>query len=293
MMKSMFDPAAAGPGMPRLRPAAATLIALHCSGASGDMWQPLRDRMGVGSRMLAPDLHGARNGPAWHGNRAFTLEDEAAPVVALIDAERRPVHLVGHSYGGAVALQVALARPAAVAGITLYEPSAFHLLGADDGAARAEIVDLAAEVGARLGRGDARGAMARFVTYWGGRDSWDGLRPDIQAALMRWAPKVTLDFHSLLDRPHQPRLYAQLDVPCLILSGDQSPAPARATARTLAALMPDCRIETVKGAGHMGPLTHKSLVADAVIRHAGGVSHHPSRPSPHSIREPANEFNAG
>ncbi len=180
-MKSMFDPAAAGPGMPRLRPAAATLIALHCSGASGDMWQPLRDRMGVGSRMLAPDLHGARNGPAWHGNRAFTLEDEAAPVVALIDAERRPVHLVGHSYGGAVALQVALARPAAVAGITLYEPSAFHLLGADDGAARAEIVDLAAEVGARLGRGDARGAMARFVTYWGGRDSWDGLRPDIQS----------------------------------------------------------------------------------------------------------------
>jgi pimeloyl-ACP methyl ester carboxylesterase len=252
---------------------ATTLIALHCSGAAGEMWQPLRDRMGAGSRVLTPDLHGARNGPAWHGERAFALEDETAPIVALIDAESRPVHLVGHSYGGAVALQAALARPHAVAGLTLYEPSAFHLLGEDRSVERAEITGLAAEIGTRLGRGDARGAMARFVTYWGGRDAWDGLRPEIQSALMRWAPKVTLDFHALLHRPCQPSLYAQLDVPCLILSGDRSPEPARAVARTLAALMPDCRIETLQGAGHMGPLTHKSLVAEAVARHVGHLGH--------------------
>ena len=274
MAMAMSGRTIADPGRPQLRPApAGTLIALHCSGASGEMWQPLRDRIGVGGRVLTPDLHGARNGPAWHGERAFTLEDEAAPIVALIDAARRPVHLVGHSYGGAVALQAALARPDAVAGLTLYEPSAFHLLGEGHRAERAEIAGLAEEIGARLGRGDARGAMARFVTYWGGSDAWDGMRPEIQAALMRWAPKVTLDFHALLHRPHQPSLYARLDLPCRILSGDLSPAPARAVARVLAALLPDCRIETLQGAGHMGPLTHKSRVADAILRHAGHLGH--------------------
>jgi pimeloyl-ACP methyl ester carboxylesterase len=253
-------------------PCATTLVALHCSGASGDMWQPLREAMGGRHRVLTPDLYGARNGPAWHGGRAFTLEDEAAPIVELIDAETRPIHLVGHSYGGAVALQAALARPKRVAGITLYEPAAFKLLRGSGGPNFAEIARLAADIDAMLRRGDARGAMARFVTYWGGQSSWDGMRPDVQGALMRWAPKASLDFHALLSQPPLTLQYERLAMPCLILSGDLSPEPVRAVARALSTLMPGCRLEVLKGAGHMGPLTHKSLVADAVVRHVGLLS---------------------
>ena len=43
----------------------------------------------------------------------------------------RGAHLVGHSFGGSVALAAATARPGAVRSLTLIEP-AMHALGADD-----------------------------------------------------------------------------------------------------------------------------------------------------------------
>src|SRR6266536_1481912 len=37
-----------------------------------------------------------------------------------------PVHLIGHSYGGGVALRVAVERSNRIASLTLYEPTAFQ-----------------------------------------------------------------------------------------------------------------------------------------------------------------------
>ena len=103
------------------------------------------------------------------------------------------VHLVGHSYGGGgVALHVALARPRPrIASMTLYEPSAFHLLRqiGDPGAeAYAEIKGVAWRISEGVITGDYRGAVADFVDYWNGPGSWDAMRPAVQQALMRWAP---------------------------------------------------------------------------------------------------------
>ena len=78
--------------------------------------------------MLAPEHYGCESTGPWTGEHAFTLADEAARAIALIDQSEGKVHLVGHSYGGGVALHVALARPERIASMALYEPSAFHLL---------------------------------------------------------------------------------------------------------------------------------------------------------------------
>ena len=67
----------------------------------------LRDR----TRLWCPNFIGSMWTGHWNGDHAFTLADEAAAIVSMIDALGRPVHLVGHSYGGAVALRVARERP--------------------------------------------------------------------------------------------------------------------------------------------------------------------------------------
>ena len=105
------------------------------------------------------------------------------------------VHLVGPSYGGGVALHVALARPARIASLSLYEPSAFHLLKimGDRGAvAFAEIADITHVTAQAVISGDYAGAAAAFVDYWGGVGAWAALRPTVQGALTRWAPKAPL-----------------------------------------------------------------------------------------------------
>jgi len=112
----------------------APVIALHCSGAGANQWRQLGETLDTLNTdntrysLIAPEHYGCDSVGPWSGERAFTLADEAARTVGIIDRQRGKVHLVGHSYGGGVALRAALERPHDVASITLYEPSAFHLL---------------------------------------------------------------------------------------------------------------------------------------------------------------------
>jgi pimeloyl-ACP methyl ester carboxylesterase len=124
-------------GNPRER-----VIALHCCGAGASQWKYLAEALGGRYDVLAPEHYGSESSGPWTGEHAFTLADEAARTLALIENSAEKVHLVGHSYGGGVALHVALARPGRIASLALYEPSAFQLLpqmGESGAAASAEI----------------------------------------------------------------------------------------------------------------------------------------------------------
>jgi pimeloyl-ACP methyl ester carboxylesterase len=248
------------------------VIALHCSGGGAGQWCHLTEALGGAYAVLAPGLYGSDAAGPWPGEHAFVLADEAARIVALIDKSDadEKVHLVGHSYGGGVALHAALARPDRIAGMALYEPTAFHLLkqlGAAGAAALAEIGDVAGRMGNRIVAGDYRGAAAGFVDYWNGAGAWDGLKPHVQSALVRWAPKGPLDFHALVEEPTPADAYRRLRFPVLLLRGEHAPGPTRLIAASLAELLPMSRLAVIRGAGHMGPLTHAAEVAVTIARH--------------------------
>jgi pimeloyl-ACP methyl ester carboxylesterase len=161
--------------------------------------------------------------------------------LSFIDSTDRKVHLVGHSYGGGVALHVAHERPDRIASLTLYEPSAFYLLkqlGDQGTAALAEIVAIAGETGEAVLRGDNRTAAAAFVDYWSGHGAWEALRPALQDALIRWAPKAPLDFAALIEEPIPESAYQRLCFPTLVIRGEHAPAPTRLIADSLPSLMP-------------------------------------------------------
>jgi pimeloyl-ACP methyl ester carboxylesterase len=246
------------------------VIALHCSGAGAGQWRQLAEALSPAYKLLAPEHYGSDSTGHWRGRHTFTLAHEAARTFELIDASEEKVHVVGHSYGGGVALHVALARPHRIASLTLYEPSAFHLLkamGNRGAAALAEIAAIAHEtkMSATAGRPDC--AAKSFVDYWGGAGAWDVLRPAMQAALARWVPRAPLDFHALMEEPTPLATYAGLDVPTLVIRGEHAPRPTRMIAELLPALLPAARLTVVTGAGHMGPLTHATAVNQAIVDH--------------------------
>lgn len=247
------------------------VIALHCSGASGAQWRDLSTALGAGYELTAPEHYGGNSTGPWTGEHVFKLADEAERTIDLIDHERDRVHLVGHSYGGGVALHVALRRPQAIASLTLYEPSAFHLLrkigGADGIEAFAEIKGVTRETGACILKGDYRGAAAYFVDYWGGQGAWRALLPHQQLALARWAPKAPLDFAALIEEPTAPEDYSDLHVPVLIMRGEHALKPSRMLAETLKTLLPDARLAVIAGAAHMGPFTHGTQVNALIASH--------------------------
>jgi pimeloyl-ACP methyl ester carboxylesterase len=248
----------------------APVIALHCSGAGAGQWRELSDVLDSRYELVAPEHYGCDSVGPWSGEHAFTLADEAVRTIGIIDRCDRQVHLVGHSYGGGVALRAAVERPNRIASLTLYEPSAFRLLktiGARGAAALAEIQAIADKTAGGVITGDYRGAAASFVDYWGGPGAWAELRPSVQAMLTRWTPKAPLDFRALIDEPTPASAYAYLRFPALIMRGEHAPAPSRLIAETLQTLIPSARLTVFAGAGHMGPLTHTLEVNAAIVAH--------------------------
>jgi pimeloyl-ACP methyl ester carboxylesterase len=245
------------------------LLCLHCSGGSGRQWRaltgPLADRFDV----RTPDLLGYALPGRWPSGLPVSLDEEVAHVMAAIADTDAPVHLLGHSYGGAVAMQVALRHPDRIASMTLYEPVRFGLLFGDHAgddraqeteAAHQEIVSAGHRFGMIAMSGRHELAAELFTGYWAGPTAWqrmDDRRRRLQATLM---PKVHAEYQAVFADRVAPAAWSALDLPVRLIGGTQSPLPARAVMRQLARRLPRVTTVTIAGADHMGPITEPEQV---------------------------------
>src|SRR5258706_915421 len=236
------------------------VVLLHSSGSSAAQWRALIERLSSDFHVLAPDLYGYGATGAWPARAPFTLEDEARIVHALLERCGEPVHLVGHSYGGAVALHVARERGDLVRSLVVIEPVAFHLLRDGDEAdygALAEVAGIAGAVQRSLDRGDYEGGFGRFVDYWSGAGAWAAIPAAKRSAIAAHLPKVALDFRATIHHRARPRDLRRMAMSALVVQGERSPWPTRRICARLAGALPQARLVTVPGAGHMCPVTHR------------------------------------
>jgi pimeloyl-ACP methyl ester carboxylesterase len=257
------------------------VIALHGPGASGGQWRRLGETLGARYELIAPSFYGCGSTGPWRGERAFSLEAEARRIVAIVDGVGSPAHLVGHSYGGAVALEVARARPSQVASLSLFEPSSFHLLRQLGGRAAAELLQIEAVAGtirAGLVSGAYSAAAAAFVDHWRGAGTWESLWPEARERLIDGLPTAALCILALVEHEMPEAAYGRIRCPALIVCGEHARAPSRLIAEELARRLPCGLLEVVPGAGHMGPLTHPGEVNRLLV---GCIRSNPARAAGH------------
>jgi pimeloyl-ACP methyl ester carboxylesterase len=247
-----------------------TIVALHCSGAGGYQWRRLAGMLGARFHVVAPDFIGCGTAAHWTGVHPFCAADEASRVVDIVDTAAHPVHLVGHSYGGGVALRVAAERPDRVASLTLYEPMALHVLrtaGPAERAAFDEVMAFARQIDQAVLCGAYWAAAERFVDHWNGAGTWVATDPDAQARIARYIPKACLEFRAMAGETTPRAAYRQFDFPTLLLVGEHAREPVRLIGRQLADSMAPTSLRTVFGAGHMGPFTHAVIVNEMIASH--------------------------
>ena len=248
----------------------ATIVALHCSGSTGRQWQPLQTVMGGRFNVLAPDLLESGAALRWSGDGPFRLTDEARTIIDTVDATDGPIYLVGHSYGGCVALRIAIERPHRVVSFSLYEPTVFHLLNAmgEDGCrVLGEIRAWGLEIGRHVMSGAYRPAAKLFYEYWNGPGSFPLAKQEVQIHLARYMFKVCLEFCAVLGEETPLSTYRGLRIPVLMICGGATSKPVASIARKLAEVMKARDFRVVSGAGHMGPISHPEIVMKAIAGH--------------------------
>ncbi|MFN8850688.1 MAG: alpha/beta fold hydrolase, partial [Inhella sp.] len=104
------------------------VVLLHSSASSSCQWRALMELLRAQLRVLAPELQGCGKSAPWHFHRPLRLDDEVDALAEVFERAGPRVHLVGHSFGGAVALRAALRYADRLASLTLFEPVLFSLL---------------------------------------------------------------------------------------------------------------------------------------------------------------------
>jgi len=188
---------------------------------------------------------------------ATTLEDHVADLVALVQG--RPSVVVGHSYGGDVALGATLAARGWVKAVGVYEPPVPWA----EFWPRRSVSDIAAEDPAVY----AESFFGRLV----GAEAWERLPERVKAERRADGPALVAELADLR-RPHPPFDLAALGVPVVLGRGSGSLPHHRRAIDVLEETVPDTEVVEFAGAHHGAHLSHPDAFAAFVRRVAGAGS---------------------
>jgi 3-oxoadipate enol-lactonase len=220
------------------------VLLLHAGIADRRMWTPQIDALsGAGYRVLAPDLPGFGDAALEPGTFAYV--DYSA---ALLEG---PAAVVGCSFGGRVALELALARPELVERLVLIGAG----LGRWDWSETAQAGFTEEE--AAIDRGELAEAAASQARMWLAPDADPVVRELTEAMTLRsYEQQLPVDGQVEAvwpERSAEERL-GEIGVPTLVVVGSEDVEDIRAMAEKLAAGIPGARLETIHAAGHLPSL---------------------------------------
>jgi pimeloyl-ACP methyl ester carboxylesterase len=232
-----YDEAGAGPAV----------VLLHAGVADRTMWaEHLATLADAGYRAVAIDLPGFGEAQPTNELRPWSDVLESMDALELSDAA-----VVGNSFGGAVALNVAAVAPERVTSLMLVSAPPPGLEPSSELKAAWEAEESALE------RGDIEAAVRAVVDVWTLPDAPPGLR-DRVARMQRRAFELQAEAEASTEVPQPAEADApalgRIDIPVLVASGEFDLPDFRLGAESLAKLLPDAHRAVIAGAGHLAPL---------------------------------------
>jgi pimeloyl-ACP methyl ester carboxylesterase len=245
------------------------VVLLHAGAGSGKQWAKISRLLEARFRIIAPDLWGFGGTESWSGEHELTHDDQAYLVSELVSSLcEEPVHVVGHSYGGATAVRLILSKREAVRSVVLIEPILMPLLSlAGEVKLFREYLDMAHAFLENAAAGKLDEAWRGFLDYRNGAGTWDALPEPSKQRFRGTTQSTVVGFRSNLANSTSLEDLQKLTLPTLVMRGEKTTVPDRRVAEILRDHIPLCSYDVIPGAEHMSPLTHPEFIAEAIERH--------------------------
>ena len=138
------------------------VLLLHC-GFVADSFVPLMNDSTLSGQYRLVNYHRVGYGQSDRASGPMSVAQQAADARALLgQLGIQRAHIVGHSYGGLVALQLALDAPDVVQSLALLDPSIPAALG--DPEVALKFMEVVGKAFAQFGAGDKAGAVDTWLT---------------------------------------------------------------------------------------------------------------------------------
>jgi pimeloyl-ACP methyl ester carboxylesterase len=228
-------------------------VLIHGSWVDHHSWDLVVPGLSQALEVVVYDRRG--HGESARRPRPHPVHDDAADLAALLESLNiYPAHIIANSYGGAVALRLAIDRPEMVRSLAIHESPFVGLLLADPATAveGAEFIGRLREVQQTVRAGQAEPAARRLTEMFSSEPgAWDRMPAPVRQAFVRgadlWAEEYD-DPEALL-----PDLSAcrELLLPVLLTVGSQSPRFVHRITAGLAGVLRNTQVLEIPDAGHV------------------------------------------
>ena len=242
------------------------VMLVHSSVSGARQWRRLMDELKDRYRVRAVNLFGYGKTPPWAAEMTQSLDDQARLVEAAVPANADEIYLVGHSFGGSVAMKAAARLGGRVAKLVLLETNPFYLLAqAGRAEAFAEATDLRNCIKKYGALGEWATAAERFSDYWNGKGTWQEMPPERRIAFAEALKPNFFEWDAVMNETTSAERWGGL-LPrgTLLVCDPDTVLPIREITAILRRSCPAWSYREVRGGGHMAPLMRPELINPVV-----------------------------
>ncbi|KJS02533.1 MAG: hypothetical protein VR65_04885 [Desulfobulbaceae bacterium BRH_c16a] len=248
------------------------IVLLHGSMASKEQWLGFTEELIPRYKVISMDLIGYGRTARPFNPDKYSLRDESELLRSILEATvgaGESYHLVGHSYGGVVALHHAYHHRDNVKSLTIIEPMAFHLLEKNHHLIEASR-QMVEEIHRFIKEGNAIAGAEMFINLWMPAGTFAKIGEREKMLLSEGVKKMVVDFRAAVDEPLSADDYATLPMPVCLIAGKASPPYSLGIAEVVAAAIPGIEFHWVDG-GHFSPVSHAGQVNPVIADFIGRV----------------------
>ena len=244
-----------------------TIVLVPGSCSTGAAWRPVIATWNGQFRCVATSLLGYGGTAERRTAGDADISHEAEILESVIRKAGACVHLVGHSFGGLVALEVALRCRVPLASLVVLEAPALGMLRECGEHVHYRAFSQMAEAYFAAFDGGNAEAIAAMIDFYGGAGTYAAWPPRVRAYAIETTPVNIRDWASAYGFALPAASLAALQFPTLVVRGGQSnPAVQRANA-LLSEGIRHAALATINDAAHFMIATHPNEVGRLIARH--------------------------